>query len=285
MNIQEHSTQINNATMYYHTAGDPQNRTLIFFHGWPGLYLLESGVIQELAKHFFVIAPEQPGLSRSEPLEQYSNILEQNAEVVHEIMTRERRNKTIILGQSFGGGVASAYAYQYPQETEALILVDSALGAGRRNWWANLIHGYGHKVLKLLPHLPRPLKKLILKYVFATPVTSEETWKSITRTMGRRLAMVENWNSILQKSRDDERMVIDRDYADFPIIIVWGDQDGKEFNLYGSIHIDDARWLYEKMKDEGRKVSFVPVHGGHTVLYTQPQYVVSEIMKQLSKVL
>ena len=69
----------------------------------------------------------------------------------------------------------------------------------------------------------------------------------------------------------------------FPIFFVWGDRDGREFNLYGYCPVDEAEQLAEKMKKEGRDVTFLTVHGGHTILYERPAYVVGEIMSVFSK--
>lgn len=283
MIITEHTIKIDGSNIYYHTAGDPQKKTLLFLHGWPGIDLVKTGVIQELAKNFYVIAPEHPGLIRSDPLSNYTNIFDQNAEVSYQIVKQEKRDKgkIIVIGQSFGGGVASSFAYKYPINTKQLVLVDSIVGCEIASPWMKFLLIYGPKLLRIFPFLPYPLKKLVFKYVFAAEESKQTNWKILKRSIPKRIVMVEKYVNLVHHYVKQNKAVIDKDYDDFPILFVWGDRDGKEFNIWGSIPVEFAKDLFEKMKQEGRKVKLITVNGGHTILYQKPKYVIKEIMSNL----
>ena len=280
MEVKTNKIDFEGATIYYWTAGDPKLQTLLFLHGWPGLKLLESGVIQELSKCFYVVAPNHPGLGLSDPLNKYSHIFNQYAELSHHILELEKRDKgkILVMGQSFGGTVASAFAYKYPQDTKALILVDSALGAGQKSKWMKFLYFYAPKINRVIPYLPKLLKSFVLKHSYAMGVTN---WRSFNHSFTKRIEMVDDYNNLVMDSFRSGVKLIDKNYGDFPILFVWGDRDGREWSLYGSCHVDEAKNLYRKMKEEGRKVKFIEVDGGHTILYQKPKYVIGETIRSL----
>lgn len=285
MEIIERSITIDGAVIYYQLCGDPARQPFVFLHGWPGYLLEKSGVLQELRKYFYVIAPMHPGLRKSDPLPHYTNIFEQYADVVHKILQVERldRARPVIMGQSFGGGVASAYAYQYPENTRALILTDSTMVYNRRDLWSRLMFGYGDRFIRALPYLPQVLQKQVLFMVFGVVIDEHTDWKKLRQSFSKYVAMVGSFLIVLRCERAADRKLIDKNYGSFPIIMVWGDRDGREFNMYGYCPVDEAKELAEEMKEEGRDVIFFTVHGGHTILYERPAYVVGEIMNTLPR--
>lgn len=267
------------ARVYYYKAGELLNPPLLFLHGWPGFALLKSGVIQELAKSFYVMAPEHPGLCGSDPLPHYENIHDQYSDVCYQILREEKMDtrKLVVMGQSFGGGIASAFAYKYPVNVKILILIDSALGKGQKNLDKVFI-GKGPEILKFFFRFPPIFQKIVLKMVFNANVPARESKKELQR----RMLMVQNYTDLLKKSAQQNISIIDRQYADFPIIMIWGDRDGKEFNVFGSCDVDYAKKLAAKMEREGKNVYFITVRGGHTILYQKPRMVIDAILQKIS---
>lgn len=278
--IFDHEVIIEGVKIYYKTAGDNHRQLLIFLHGWPGT-LSRMGVIEELAKHFYVIAPEHPGLLRSEPLKTYTNIFEQYADVVKNILGIEGLDKFkgIVMGQSFGGAVASAYAEKYPTNTEILILTNSVIGNGKHDLLRKLLFKYGVKLLKISLHLPPFLMKKVLWLGFGLNQGALED----TNLIQSRIAMVDSYTRLITEAVEKDISVLDKKYGNFFIIMLWGDRDGKEFNVAGYCPVDDAKIVYEKLRREGRNVNFLTVSGGHTVLYQKPEMVIGEILKLLPK--
>jgi pimeloyl-ACP methyl ester carboxylesterase len=86
-------------------------------------------VIDDLAKKFVVIAPDFLGHGESDkPRADYS--VAGYANGMRDLLTVLGVDKATIVGHSFGGGVAAQFAYQFPERTERLVLVDSG-GMGK----------------------------------------------------------------------------------------------------------------------------------------------------------
>lgn len=284
--ISEREIVINGARVYYQICGMRERIPLLFFHGWPGYLIERTDVLQTLAKYFFVIAPMHPGLRKSDPLPSYYNIFEQYADVAQEIIIKEGmgHQSIIVMGQSFGGAVASAYAERHHQTTRCLILTDSVMGASRSDWWSSFRFGRGAQWIDFLPRMPRFVQRILLFFVYGVTIRNKAEWASVRNTFPARMAMTRNVTQLINNAKRSGVMVIDRKYGSFPIILVWGDRDGKEFSLYGYCPIDDAEAFYRKLKQSGKNAYFITVHGGHIVLYTKPHYVIGEIIKVLTSI-
>ena len=86
-------------------------------------------VIEDLAEKFVVIAPDFLGHGESDkPRGDYS--VAGYANGMRDLLTILGIDKVTIVGHSFGGGVAAQFAYQFPERTERLVLVDSG-GLGK----------------------------------------------------------------------------------------------------------------------------------------------------------
>ena len=77
--------------------------------------------------------------------------------------------------------------------------------------------------------------------------------------------------------------LLDRPYENFPIIFCQGDRDGKSLNVYGYSPMDEGAKLFEKLKNQGKKVDFIELKGGHDILYKDPKYVLEKVKEVLIK--
>ena len=97
---------------------------LVLLHGLGCDHTTWSPVIDRLAEHYTVIAPDLLGHGRSaKPRADYS--LGGYANGMRDLLTVLGVDKVTIVGHSFGGGVAMQFAYQFPERTERLVLVAS----------------------------------------------------------------------------------------------------------------------------------------------------------------
>ena len=172
--IEDHVDQSTGLLVYYRTAGDPAKQPVVFLHGWgartDGRCGID-GVIQALVKEgFFVVAPEHPGLNRSDtPQDLWS--YGEYADALHTLLKPLRLHQPIIMGQSFGGGIASAYAERYGNNVRSLILIDAVV-SGRpvtfamrmKHRWDNLAHN-----VLTSPSLPLSLKKRMVRLYLGVP--------------------------------------------------------------------------------------------------------------------
>ena len=86
-------------------------------------------VVDDLAAHHTVIAPDLPGHGRSDPPHgDYS--LGATASWLRDLLDVLGHDSATIVGHSLGGGIAMQFAYQYPPRCARLVLVASG-GLGR----------------------------------------------------------------------------------------------------------------------------------------------------------
>jgi pimeloyl-ACP methyl ester carboxylesterase len=86
-------------------------------------------VLDELAKHHTIIAPDLLGHGRSEkPRADYSVAAYANG--MRDLLSVLEIDRATVIGHSLGGGVAAQFAYQFPERCERLVLVDSG-GMGK----------------------------------------------------------------------------------------------------------------------------------------------------------
>ncbi|HEY1826524.1 MAG TPA: alpha/beta fold hydrolase, partial [Acidimicrobiales bacterium] len=86
-------------------------------------------VLEGLARHHTVIAPDLLGHGRSEkPRADYSIAAYANG--MRDLLSVLDVDRVTVVGHSLGGGVAAQFAYQFPDRCERLVLVGSG-GVGR----------------------------------------------------------------------------------------------------------------------------------------------------------
>jgi len=102
---------------------------ILLLHGLGDDHHTWDPVIEPLARHYTVIAPDLLGHGQSDkPRADYS--VGGYANGMRDLLTVLGIDKVTVVGHSFGGGVAMQFAYQYPERTERLVLVGSG-GLGR----------------------------------------------------------------------------------------------------------------------------------------------------------
>jgi pimeloyl-ACP methyl ester carboxylesterase len=106
----------------YIEAGD--GPVLLLIHGMGGSCENWREVIEPLARHHTVIAPDLPGHGSSEPgAGDYS--IGALAAGLRDLLLALGHERATLVGHSLGGGVAMQLAYQFPEMMERLVLVSS----------------------------------------------------------------------------------------------------------------------------------------------------------------
>jgi pimeloyl-ACP methyl ester carboxylesterase len=102
---------------------------IVLIHGITGSSETWQDVIEPLAEHYTVVAPDMLGHGESaKPRGDYS--LGAYASGLRDLLSALGHDKGTIVGHSLGGGVAMQMAYQFPDRCERLVLVSSG-GLGR----------------------------------------------------------------------------------------------------------------------------------------------------------
>ena len=109
-------------TVTYAEAGS--GPVLLLIHGMAGTLENWQEVIEPLARHHTVIAPDLPGHGTSAPGGgDYS--LGALAAGLRDLLIALGRDRATLVGHSLGGGIAMQFSYQFPEMTERLVLVSS----------------------------------------------------------------------------------------------------------------------------------------------------------------
>lgn len=214
----------------YRRAG--QGPVLLLLHGIAGSSQTWVPVMELLQRDYTVLAPDFLGHGRSaKPLGDYS--LGNHAAGMRDFLQILDIERVTVIGQSFGGGVAMQFAYQFPERCERLVLVDAG-GLGREVSW----------ILRLLS---LPASEYVLPVIFSAPVRNSgekifgflqdrgirharaaEMWRSFASLTepANRQAFVRTMRSVIDPGGQSVS-AMDRLYlaAHMPTLIIWGDRD------------------------------------------------------------
>lgn len=104
-----------------------QGKTLVILHGWGGSSKSWEKVIEILSKNKYrVICPDLPGFGESDSFKKPSNINEYIRFILEFLKALEVED-FILLGHSFGGGLATKITADNPRLVQRLILCDAAV--------------------------------------------------------------------------------------------------------------------------------------------------------------
>lgn len=133
MIVVDHRTFVQGRPAGYSTAGE--GLPVVMLHGWALAQHTYRGVIEAVAAQGCrVIAPSMPGFGGTPelPPEQFS--LRGYAQWVHDLLEAlEIEEPAVVMGHSFGGGVAIRFAHDHRPRVRSLVLVNSVGGSSWRS--------------------------------------------------------------------------------------------------------------------------------------------------------
>lgn len=97
---------------------------IVLLHGFLENQKMWDSFLYEWSKKFRIITIDLLGHGETECMG-YVHTMENNADVVHEVLSELRLRKAIIIGHSMGGYVALAFAELYPEMMKGLVLLNS----------------------------------------------------------------------------------------------------------------------------------------------------------------
>jgi pimeloyl-ACP methyl ester carboxylesterase len=126
----ERDSRVNGVRIHYTIGGN--GSLVVLLHGYAQTSHMWGPVLGELAKKHRVIAPDLRGAGGSEkPATGYDK--KTMAQDIHALVVALGYKKATIVGHDIGLMVAYAYAAQFPEETERVVLMDAFL-PGIGNW-------------------------------------------------------------------------------------------------------------------------------------------------------
>jgi pimeloyl-ACP methyl ester carboxylesterase len=132
--------------LHYLTAG--HGPTVILLHGYTQTSLMWRPLIPKLADKFTVIAPDLPGIGDSD-IPRAGLDMKTAAVRIHALAKSLGVTKARVVGHDIGLMVAYAYAAQFPDEVEKLVVMDAflpgvagwELAYDHPNFWHFRFHG------------------------------------------------------------------------------------------------------------------------------------------------
>lgn len=126
--------EINGVDIHYKESGSGE-RTFILLHPFGGSTYTWREVMDEFAQYGKVIAYDRPAFGLTErpmPGDWDSNPygMKANIEILRELLDGFGVERAVIVGNSAGGGLAVAFALEYPERVDELILVAPGVGGG-----------------------------------------------------------------------------------------------------------------------------------------------------------
>jgi pimeloyl-ACP methyl ester carboxylesterase len=122
--IQSRFADVDGVKFHYLTAGE--GPVVILLHGYAQTSRMWRPLIPKLAEKFKVIAPDLPGIGDSD-IPKDGLDMKTAAIRVHALAKSLGVNKARVVGHDIGLMVAYAYAAQFPNEVEKLVVMDAFL--------------------------------------------------------------------------------------------------------------------------------------------------------------
>ena len=218
-----------NAVAYRRAGEGP---VLLLLHGIAGSSETWVPAMRLLQRDYTVLAPDLLGHGASDkPPSDYS--LGNYAAGMRDLLDVLEIERATVVGQSYGGGVAMQFAYQFPEQCERLVLVDAG-GLGREvSWLLRLVTlpGAEYALPALFSGPVRDCGNSILSFFKDRGVQSvrgAEMWRSFASLAdpANRAAFVRTMRAVIDPGGQSVSAT-DRLYLaqTMPTLIVWGERD------------------------------------------------------------
>lgn len=202
----------------YIRYGNNKNRTIVMLHGWGQNIEMMKFIGDKLDEDVLII--DLPGFGKSKEPDTVLSIYDY-ANLVHDLISNLEIKNIILIGHSFGGKIALAYASKY--KVEKLVLLASPFKSKE-----NKIN-IRTKVLKKLKKVPglNKLEEFAKKHIGSTD------YKNASGIM--REILVKHVN--LDITEDVKKITC-------PTLIIWGNNDE-------CVPVSDGKLLEKLIKDSG----------------------------------
>jgi pimeloyl-ACP methyl ester carboxylesterase len=118
------TAEVDGLNIFYMSAGS--GPAVVLIHGFAETSRVWKHVIPVLSKRFRVIAPDLPGIGDSD-IPKDNIDMTTGAIRIHRLVNSLGIEKSRVVGHDFGVMVGYAYAAQFPEETEKLVLMEAPL--------------------------------------------------------------------------------------------------------------------------------------------------------------
>jgi len=262
------------------TAGPPDGRLVVLLHGFPARWSTWRVQLGGLARAgFFVVAPDLRGYGESDrPVGWKHYSIRAIAGDVVALVGALGREKAMVAGHDFGGGVAWALAMLHPDKVERLATLNSIHPVGFERQikrWSQLKKSW-YVFFFLLPRVPewflaradfRFLKRSLADEGLAPDVVADLL--EGVRPPGALRAAIDWYRASF---RDGARRTVVPVKVELPTLVVWGD---RERHFVPELATPPAEWVTRA------EVVHVP-KGSHWVHHDAPDEVSALLVAHFS---
>lgn len=275
--VQDRYVDLPGVRMHYLMAG--RGEPIILLHGYAETSHMWLPLIPLLAKNHLVIAPDLRGFGGSSaPAKGYDK--KSMAQDIHALAEALHLRRGAVVGHDIGLMVAYAYAAQYPQDVERIVLMDAFLpGVGDwtkvwllRDLWH--FHFYGETPLKLVTGRER----IYLEHFWndfaadrrhSIPEADRQFYAAAYAQPGHMRAGMEVFREFARDAEDFARFAQTR--LKMPMLVLSGEKAGGEFLIQQGRMVDD-------------NVEGVIVKGsGHWLMEEAPEQVIPQLVRFLNQ--
>ena len=233
MAVQTGNAEVNGTRLYYEVAGS--GFPVVFIHGFGADTRVWDAQVEPFAAHYRVIRYDSRGFGRSSVPDGGGYAHPDDLKALLDYLHVSQAH---IIGQSMGGEVAIEFALAYPQVTQSLTLVDSALGGYQwsteynESWGqvgAAISAGGYHNAIDVLMahplHIPiseqsaagAQLRQILLDYS-GWHQTNTDTWKRPDPPAAQQLQRINVPTLVVtgERSHPDFRAVADKLAGEIP---------------------------------------------------------------------
>lgn len=248
---------------------------LLLLHGIGDSSDTWDPVIQELAEHYTVIAPDFLGHGRSDrPRADYS--IAAFACGMRDLISVLDFDRVTVLGHSLGGGIAMQFAYQFPERCERLVLVGTGGVGPKTHPMLHLVATPGVETLLPLLRVPgvKQLGSVQLKILHWLDTDLGRDAEDLVRVFDAlpdtpaRSAFLRTLRSAVDR-RGQVITMLDRCYLSegMPTLLIWGARDA-------IIPVDQAELVHQAMP--GSRLEIFP-NAGHFPHHTDSERFLSVV--------
>jgi pimeloyl-ACP methyl ester carboxylesterase len=235
-----HFATVDQASIYYVTAGDPTNPAVIFIHGFGGsTFTWRDNLLPVAQAGFYAIALDLPPFGLSDKSASLGYTRSDMAKYVVGLMDILQIDHATIVGHSMGGAVTALLAVNNPERVQSLVFVAGGVfEALDRETTQETDNQSPFAFLANLdptsPGAAQLLRVTLRPRTFANIMTSAYyDQESITDEMVdgyARPLQIENWPQgfLAYLQARDQQIITLSDLANtatMPVLILWGEED------------------------------------------------------------
>lgn len=112
--------------VHYRIEGQESGPTIVLIHGFSASLQTWEPWVERLGESYRIVSLDLPGHGLTRAPAGYQASIEGYRDLVHQFLQSQGIDHFALIGSSMGGNVAWEYALAYPEQLDALVLVDAS---------------------------------------------------------------------------------------------------------------------------------------------------------------